>query len=97
MSMTKGRTQNPTRKAKKSFTLSVETVAFLERLRRDEHRPSTSLVLEEIILEARRERERKKLEAATTSYYDALSSEDLKEQSEWGEFALKQMPAEPGQ
>jgi hypothetical protein len=46
------------RKAKKSYTLSSESVAFLEALRKKRRARSISAILEEILQGVRRERER---------------------------------------
>ncbi|MBL8209443.1 MAG: hypothetical protein JNK87_01960 [Bryobacterales bacterium] len=79
------------RKAKKSFTLSREIVAFLESVRSQRNAESVSAILEEILQEVRIQRERAGLEQAVTDYYSSLSDSEQAEQSCWGEFALAQV------
>jgi hypothetical protein len=92
---------NPTReqrtrrhKAKKSFTLSQESVAFLEGVRKKRRAGSVSAVLEEILQAVRRQQQRSALESAVAGYYDSLSDADVAEQSAWGEFALNEFHSE---
>jgi DNA-binding PadR family transcriptional regulator len=89
------RTKSTTaRKAKKSYTLSPDSVAFLEALRKNRRAASVSAILEEILQTARREQERASVERAVTDYYGSLSGEEAMEQSQWGEFALREFPKE---
>lgn len=76
------------RKAKKSYTLSPESVAFLEALRKRRRAASISAVLEEILQAVRRRQERATIEKAVSDYYSSLSDEEVEEQAQWGEFAL---------
>ena len=85
----------PQPKAKKSYTLSTESVAFLETLRKRRRAASTSSVLEEILQAVRRRQERVNIEKSVTAYYSSLTDKEVAEQSEWGEFALRQFPDEP--
>jgi hypothetical protein len=78
-----------TRKAKKSFTLSVESVAFLEEMRRKSNAESISGILEEILQAARREEKRAATDRAITEYYNSLSDEEVAEERQWGEFARR--------
>jgi hypothetical protein len=93
MSRTISPTPETRRKAKKSYTLSPESVAFLENLRKKRHAASTSLVLDEILQTALREQETRDMENAVAEYYDSLSESERAEQSEWGKFALAEFPA----
>jgi hypothetical protein len=81
-------------KAKKSYTLSPESVAFLETLRKRRRAASTSSVLEEILQSVRRQQERASIERSVSAYYSSLSDKEVAEQSEWGEFALREFPGE---
>jgi hypothetical protein len=83
-----------TRKTRKSYTLSPESVAFLERVSRARRSPSVSSVLDELIESVRRAQEREALEQAVTGYYSALSEKEVKEQAQWGDFALAEFPDE---
>jgi hypothetical protein len=91
--MIKGRIIMPTsakrvqRKAKKSYTLSPESIAFLEALRKRRRAASMSSVLEEILQAVRRHQERAKIEKSIDAYYSSLSDRDAAEYAEWGEFA----------
>jgi hypothetical protein len=91
MSLTRGKSSL---KAKKSFTLSPETVAFLEQMRKLRQAESVSAILEEILQDVRREQERASVEQAVTNYYSSLSDDELEEHARWGEFALAQFPKE---
>ena len=87
-------TSNPDRKAKKSFRLSTESVAFLEAMQQQRRTESVSSVLEEILQGARREQERASIDRAVTDYYSSLTDTEVAEQAEWGEFALRQFTDE---
>ena len=82
------------RKAKKSYTLSSESVTFLETLRKRRRAGSISAVLEEILQAARRQQERASIEKSVATYYSSLSDEEAIEQAQWGEFALREFPGE---
>ena len=82
------------RKAKKSYTLSPASVAFLEALRKKKGATSASSVLEDILQTARRAQAKKNLERAITGYYDSLPAENAAEQALWGEFAMGEFPSE---
>ena len=79
------------RKAKKSYTLSRETVEFLEAVRTKRQAVSVSAILEEILQDVRRQRERASVERAVVDYYSSLSDGEAAEQARWGEFALSQV------
>jgi hypothetical protein len=82
------------RKAKKSYTLSPESVAFLEAMRKKQRAASVSAILEEILQEVRREHNRATVERAIADYYGSLSAQEVAEQAEWGELALNEFPTE---
>jgi DNA-binding PadR family transcriptional regulator len=82
------------RKAKKSYTLSPESVEFLEAIRKRRHAPSVSSVLEEILQAARREQGQAALERAVSDYYASLPRDAAEEQTKWGDFALREFPSE---
>jgi hypothetical protein len=81
----------PERKAKKSYTLSVQSLEFLERVKVKRRAASVSSILEEIVQAAQREYERALLGRAVSDYYSSLSDEELTEQARWGEFALGEL------
>lgn len=74
-------------KAKKSYTLSGESVAFLEAVRKKRRATSASAILEGILQAARRAHERADLERAVSDYYSSRSDTDALEDAAWGEFA----------
>ncbi|HUI54445.1 MAG TPA: hypothetical protein VLY04_05715 [Bryobacteraceae bacterium] len=82
------------RRAKKSYTLSPESVAFLEATRKRRHAASVSAILEEILQTVRREQERVSLERAVAGYYESLSDAEVQESAAWGELALREFPNE---
>jgi len=89
--MTRTTHRRPARKAKKSYTLSTESVDFLEAQRKKRRARSISFVLEEILQAARREAELAKINQSVTDYYDSLSDEEMEELAEWGRFGLSQL------
>lgn len=78
-------------KAKKSYTLSRQAVAFLEQVRKQRRARSTSAVLEEILQAAQQSEQERTLERATENYYSSLDDSELQEQIGWGNFALAEM------
>jgi hypothetical protein len=89
MNQTNGKSD---RKAKKSYTLSPESVEFLEATRKKRHAASVSAILEEILQNVRRENERASIERAVADYYASLSDKQITEQAEWGGFAEREFP-----
>jgi hypothetical protein len=79
----------PNRKAKKSFMLSAESVAFLEEKRRKGNAESISAILEAILQAVRRQEKRAATDRAITEYYNSLSDEEVAEERQWGEFARR--------
>jgi len=82
------------RKAKKSYTLSPESIAFLEAMRKNRRAPSVSAILEEILQAVRRDMERASVELGVEDYYASLPTDEMKQQTAWGEFALGEFPRE---
>jgi len=82
------------RKARKSYTLSPESVAFLEGQAKTRRAASVSAILDELIQSVRSAQERDALEKAVEGYYSALSDRDVQEQAQWGDFALGEFPRE---
>lgn len=87
--------KRPQRKAKKSYTLSSESVMFLETMRKHRRAASVSSVLEEILQSVRRRQEQAKVEQSVASYYSSLSGREATELADWAEFALGEFPREP--
>jgi|GEM_PF-1427836 hypothetical protein len=79
-------------KATKRFTLSPESVNFLEAEKLKRGQESASSVLEEIIHECRRKEDTTNIDAAISAYYDSLSDQEREESKHWGEFAESQFP-----
>jgi hypothetical protein len=78
------------RKAKKTYSLSPESVEFLEKLRQRPHAPSVSFILAEILQAVRREQGKAALERAVADYYSSFSAQDAADEAEWGEFAQRE-------
>jgi hypothetical protein len=87
-------TKRVERKAKKSYTLSPESIAFLETIRKRRRASSISSVLEEILQAVRRQEERAKIAKSVDAYYSSLSEQQAAEHLEWGEFATGEFPRE---
>jgi len=75
-------------KAKKSYTLSKDSVAFLESLRKKHGARSVSSVLDDLVQEARREEQKREYEAQVTAYYDSLTDEERQEERGWAELGM---------
>ena len=84
----------PDRKAKKSFTLSIESVVFLEQMRKKNRAESVSAILEDILQKLRKREKLSAIERETAQYYDSLSDAQVAEQKRWAQFALEQFPHE---
>jgi len=89
--MTRTTNRRPARKVKTAYTLSLESVDFLETLREKHRARSVSFVLEEILQAVRRETELAKINQSVSDYYDSISDEEMEELSEWGRFGLSQL------
>jgi hypothetical protein len=86
--------KRPVQRIRKSYSLSSESVEFLETLRRARHARSVSSVLEEVLQTARCEEARTTLDRSVVDYYDSLSKEESREQVAWGKFASWEFPKE---
>jgi hypothetical protein len=82
------------KKQRCTFTLSNESVKFLTEVGRETHAASKSSVLDEILLEKRRERELARSEAAIAAYYDGLTNDQIAENEAWAKIAESQFPLE---
>ena len=83
-----------THKEKKTFSLSRQSVMYLEALRKERRSRSISSVLEEIIRQQQQAKEMKSISAAVTSYYDSRTDHQMEEDRAWGQFAETQFPRE---
>lgn len=81
-------------KQKRTFSLSPESVEYLESVRKQKKAPSTSTILDEIIREQKYAAELAKTEASIIAYYDSITDEERKELSDWGHFGTSQFPEE---
>lgn len=94
--MTNHRTRSATegsvdeRKAKRSYTISFESVAFLEAVRKERKKASASAALEDILRAVRLQRQRAEVAAAVTEFYDSMSAEEAAEESSWANFAMRE-------
>jgi len=82
------------RKERRSFTLSHESLEYLEREQQERKAPSASSALDDILQERKREFEQQQLQAAITSYYDSISDDERAENRAWGAFAESQIQPE---
>jgi hypothetical protein len=82
------------RKEKKTFSLSRQSVMFLEAVRKERRGRSISSVLEDIIRQQQQAQEIKSISASVSSYYDSLTEPQIREDRAWGQFAETQLPKE---
>jgi len=82
------------RKAKKTFSLSRQSVAYLESLRKEKKKDSMSSVLEDVIRQQQQTKELERISASVTQYYDSLTPDEIAEDRAWGDFAATQFPSE---
>jgi hypothetical protein len=83
-----------TRKAKRTFSLSRQSVMYLESLRKERRSKSVSSILEEIIRQQQQAKEMERISASVTAYYDSLSAKEKADDRAWGDFAATQFPSE---
>lgn len=75
------------RKQRRTFTLSPESLVYLELEAGRRGAESQSSVLDEILREKTHEQIVKDYETQVTAYYDSLTDEEVEEDRAWGEFA----------
>ena len=83
-------------KQRKTFTLSPQSVALLEKLaqqRSASGQESVSAVLDDLLIAYGEEQRRREIEQSTHKYYDQRSPEEEEEEIAWGKFALSQFPS----
>jgi hypothetical protein len=81
-------------KEKKTFSLSRQSLKYLEGLRKERRSRSMSSVLEDIIRQQQQTKVMERISASVTRYYDSLTSEEIAEDRAWGDFAATQFPGE---
>lgn len=84
-----------TRKERRTFTLSRESIALLDELTlADEGIPrrSASAVLDSLLRALRKERRREAVARAVAQYYSDLPEPEHAADIQWGEFALGEFP-----
>jgi len=86
--------KSKTVKLKRTFSLSSESLTFLEEVRRQKKAPSTSSVLDELIREQKRLSRRQAMGREITAYYDSINEEELNENAAWGQLGETQFPEE---
>jgi hypothetical protein len=79
------------RKVKKSFSISLESEAFLRQMRKERQVSSESETLDVLLRELMAAQKQRAIEFAYVDYYDSLSDEDMAEQGAWGTFAETQL------
>ena len=85
---------NSTRKEKRTFSLSRESLRYLDAVRKERKSTSISSVLDELIHQQQQAKEQERISASITSYYDSLTDKEVAEDRAWGEFAESQFPDE---
>lgn len=81
-------------KIKKSFSISVESEAFIRKSCRERKSDSESETLDALLSELRAIRQKEAVEAAYTDYYDSLTNEEAREEQAWAAFAESQLSKE---
>jgi hypothetical protein len=81
--------KNPRRRVKRTFSLSVEALAYLDGLAK-EHK-STSEALDRLIREKKALAEKARVSADIRKYYDSISDEQRAENLAWGELAASHL------
>src|ERR1700685_1928968 len=82
----KARVGSATRgKLKRTFSLSVEALAYLDGIAKDYR--STSEALDRLIREKKEVAEKDRISAGIRGYYDAISDSERAENLAWGELA----------
>ena len=81
-------------KQRKTYSLSREAVAILEREIKELKAESASAVLESLLRDVARRRKLAQTAAAISQYYDELSPDDEREQTLWGKFSETQFPVD---
>lgn len=74
------------RKIRKTFSLSPSVVQTLEAFRAETNQDSVTAALEELVRSWQIQREKERIAAETTAYYDSLTDEEVKEEAEWGKM-----------
>ena len=82
------------KKEKKTFSLSRDSVNYLEHTRKRRQKTSISEVVEEMIQASKLASAKERISAGVRSYYDSLSSEEQEENRVWGQFSESQFPTE---
>jgi hypothetical protein len=85
---------NATRKEKRTFSLSRESLRYLESVRKQRKSGSVSSVLDDLIRQQQQAHQMRQISASITSYYDSLPDEDVAHDRAWGQFAESQFPNE---
>jgi hypothetical protein len=84
-------------KQRKTFTLSPESVAFLEKLSasraNSRGQESVSAVLDDLLLAIGKDKARQDIEDKIGKYYDQRSEEERQEEIDWGKLATGEFVA----
>ena len=88
--------RKPSRKIKKSFSISPESDLFIRRTCRERKSTSQSETLDVLLKELMASRQQKAIEGAYTDYYDSLGAQEVAEERVWGVFAESQLAKQIG-
>lgn len=83
--------QRSTRKIKRSFSISLESDAFIRKSQKERKSRSESETLDGLLRELMILRQQGRIEDAYTDYYDSLTEPEVDEQRAWGAFAETQL------
>jgi hypothetical protein len=81
----------PVPKVKKSFSISVESEAFIRKACKERKSKSESETLDALLNELREIQQREAIGSAYQDYYDQMSDAEAIEHDTWGTFAQTQI------
>ena len=87
-------TRAKTRKVRRRYTLSRESVEFICEERKRLRKRFDSEALDQLLQESREAQKLAEIDAAYKAYYDNASDEELQEEREWAEMAGPSMFAD---
>lgn len=85
--------KRPVRKERVTFTLSQDSLAFLQSFKEQANSSSLSATLDRMIAGVMRARALDALNANVSAYYDSLSPTELQEESAWGDVGAEGLAA----
>ena len=83
----KAEAAEPSRRVKKSYSISAEAEQFVRRIRTMRRIASDSEALDQLLRESMAAHSREAIDHAYLRHYDDQSEEELREETAWAEFA----------